>query len=111
MLGVSPTTARGLTVSHDDSPPRLPVVRVRPSLPRVGLNTIEEFMRGRPGVSAVLPEGLPAAMSLVEVGTVLGVSHDVVRRLVTDGELEAFRVTRMFRVTREALQAWIEGHG
>lgn len=110
MLGISPTTARALTVSSDGAVPRLPVLRVRPTLPRVGLNTVEEFMNGRPGVAGRLPGGLPEVLSLMDVATVLDVSHDAVRRLVTDGELDGFRVTRAFRVRRAALQAWIEGH-
>lgn len=52
---------------------------------------------------------IPPTVSVKEAAALLGVSHQLVYRLVDAGELESFRVRRRIRVTRRGLLTYLQG--
>lgn len=49
--------------------------------------------------------------TIQELSEMLKVDHKVVRNLITNRELEAFRVGRQWRVTQEALEEYMAKGG
>lgn len=45
--------------------------------------------------------------TIEEVAKILKVSEETVRRLISNGELEARRVGRQYRITREAINKFL----
>ena len=49
-------------------------------------------------------------LTVIEVAAYLKTSKQQVRKMITSGELEAVKVGREYRVTLDALAAWLESN-